>query len=104
MGDEKKEEEKEKNTLEELFSAKKTKNSDIKLAVLKMDEEVFSADKIYKLISLVPTPEEVTQMLDYEGPDNELAACERFFNQFRNMDNVKERLQIWSYKMAFNED
>jgi len=82
----------------------KMKNSDIKLAVLKMDDEVLNVDKLYKLISLVPTPEEVTQMQEYQGEDADLAKCERFFNQFRNMDNVKERLQIWSYKMTFHEE
>merc|ERR1712228_1058234 len=82
----------------------KMKNTDIKLAVLKMDDEVLNVDKLSKLISLVPTPEEVTQMQEYQGPDEDLAKCERFFNQFRTMDNVKERLQIWSYKMGFMEE
>ena len=82
----------------------KMKNADIKLAVLEMNEDVFNVDKLYKLISLAPTPEEVTQCQEYEGPEEDLAVCERFFNQFRNMDNVKERLQIWAYKMTFNEE
>eukprot|EP01084_Bolivina_argentea_P319103 553498_1 len=82
----------------------KMKNSDIKQAVLAMDEEVFNIDKLYKLISLAPTPEEVTQMQSYEGPENDLALCERFFNQFRSMDNVRERLSVWAYKMTFDEE
>jgi len=79
-------------------------NEDIKHAVLSMDEDVLNVDKLYKLISLAPTPEEVTQCQEYDGPEEDLAVCERFFNQFRNMENVKERLQIWAYKMTFNEE
>jgi len=82
----------------------KMKNADIKKAVLEMNEDVFNVDKLYKLISLSPTPEEVTQCQEYEGPEDELAVCERFFYQFVSMDNVKERLQIWAYKMTFKEE
>merc|ERR1712013_16334 len=33
----------------------------------------------------------------------DLAQCERFFNRFRGMGNVKERLIAWKYKMTFDE-
>eukprot|EP01083_Nonionella_stella_P172331 591105_1 len=82
----------------------KMKNSDIKMAVLSMDEEVFNIDKLNALIRLAPTPEEVTQMQSYAGSDCDLALCERFFNQFRAMDNVKERLSVWAYKVTFDEE
>lgn len=56
---------------------------------------------------MVPTPEEVSQcqeMVEDDADESELALCEQFFNKFRNMDNVKERLQCWISKMTFTED
>jgi len=54
-------------------------------------------------VKLVPTPEEVSQMQQYEGDVNDLAECEKFFYQFVKIENIVERLQMWSYKMTFEE-
>jgi len=78
-------------------------NEDIKKAVLSMDEEILNVDKVNKLVKLVPTPEEVSQMQQYEGDVNDLAECEKFFYQFVKIENIVERLQMWSYKMTFEE-
>ena len=56
---------------------------------------------------MVPTPEEVSQCVAEfpdDGDESELALCEQFFNKFRKMDNVAERLQCWISKMTFTED
>ena len=57
-------------------------------------------DNCSKLLKYAPTPEEVSLVRDYEGDPEDLAPCERFFYNFRNMDNIQERLKMWMYKMT----
>ena len=56
---------------------------------------------------MAPSPEEVSQCVEEfpdDGDESELALCEQFFNKFRGMDSVRERLQCWMSKMVFAED
>ncbi|ETO07230.1 hypothetical protein RFI_30162, partial [Reticulomyxa filosa] len=81
----------------------KMSNEDIRAAVLSMNEEILNVDKLQMLIKYVPMPEEVQQIRDYTGEPEELAQCEQFFYQFVDMDNIKERLEMFSYKQTFKD-
>jgi len=68
-----------------------------------MNEEILNVDRLQKLIKYVPTPEEVQQIRDYSGEPEDLAQCEQFFYQFVDMDNIKDRLEMCSYKQTFKD-
>lgn len=84
----------------------KMDNSTILRAVLNMNEDVLDEESLDVLINLVPTPEEMAELCKVfpdDGDEAELARCERFFNKFRNVSNIKQRLKAWKTKRSFNE-
>eukprot|EP01084_Bolivina_argentea_P294656 507068_1 len=81
----------------------KMKFSSIRYAILTMDERLINIDILLTLINIVPSPEEITKVMTYNGKINKLAECERFFLEFTKMENVKDRLQVWAFKRQFQE-
>ena len=88
----------------EIFLARiKLNNSQIRTAMLSMDETVLTRDKIDKLINFVPTPAEAHSLKGYEDEEN-LGKAETFFKIVKTVDNnLKERLELWSFKIKFDE-
>ncbi|ETO13695.1 hypothetical protein RFI_23673 [Reticulomyxa filosa] len=72
-------------------------------AILGMDETTFNVDNISKLISYVPTPEEVDTITSYEGDPSQLGHAEQFFLTLSVIPNVPERLRLWEFKLRFKE-
>ncbi|ETO35247.1 hypothetical protein RFI_01816 [Reticulomyxa filosa] len=82
----------------------KMDNWAIRDAMLKMDENVLQIDAINKLINFVPTPEEADLISQYEDTPN-LAAPETYFKIIKSVDsNLKQRLELWSFKIQFSEE
>ena len=77
----------------------------VKEALLKLDEERFSAEQVGKLKNFVPTPAEVAE-LDEVDPEDEpnLAKPEKFFFTIMDVDDdLPQRLELWEFKMNFDE-
>jgi len=82
----------------------KMDNWAIRDAMLKMDENVLPSDKINKLVNFVPTPEEADLISQYEETPN-LGTPEMYFKIIKSVDtNLKQRLELWSFKIQFNEE
>ena len=81
----------------------KLDNWDIRKAMLAMDELKLPKDKVDKFINFVPTPAEAKSLEGYEDEPN-LGKAETFFKILKSVDsNLKQRLELWSFKMQFNE-
>ena len=88
----------------EIFLARiKLNNSQIRTAMLSMDETVLTRDKIDKLINFVPTQAEAQLLSNYEHEPH-LGKAETFFKTLITVDNnLKQRLELWSFKIQFDE-
>ena len=88
----------------EIFLARiKLNNWEIRTAMLSMNETVLTRDKIDKFINFVPTQAEAQSLTGYEDEPN-LGKAETFFKILKTVDdNLKQRLELWSFKIQFDE-
>ena len=76
---------------------------DLRTWILNLDERKLDSERVSQLIKFTPTPEE-SQL--YEGYDNEnnFTKADNYFNIMRTIDNnVPQRLELWYFKLMFNE-
>lgn len=73
----------------------------IREAILSFNEEKLNLDKIQKLTNFVPTAAEC-QLLDGYEKETNLAVAETFFKILKSVDaNLKQRLELWTFKLDF---
>jgi len=79
--------------------------SDIKQAILTMNEEKIKEDNIGTLIQIVPTDEEQKQVCDHQlASDEVFAEPENFIKTVSGIKNQVKRLEAWQTKMKFTTD
>lgn len=82
----------------------KMPNKEIYKAIITTDESVLNLDSVNKLISVVPDPSEVEIINTQESFDDSWNICDRFFWEMRKIPNVKKRLELWLFKLQFEEN
>ena len=74
----------------------------IRDALLAMDDKVLDEDKLTSLQKIVPTPEEIEAVRDFEGKEDELGITEQFFRCIASVPNVGVRVDLFLFKLRFD--
>eukprot|EP01084_Bolivina_argentea_P103188 184853_1 len=83
------------------LSRLKMKNDLVRIAILAMDEDHLTLDKIQKLMPIVPKPEEQEQYKNFTGDPADLDVADKFCYALKDIDNLEERLKFWEFKITF---
>jgi hypothetical protein len=75
----------------------------IRDSLIAMDEKALDLDKLEMLQRCIPEPDEMTVVKNYEGDVDELGMCEKFFLVIDNVPRVKERVQLFTFKLGIND-
>mmetsp|Transcript_33124 Transcript_33124/g.53858 ORF Transcript_33124/g.53858 Transcript_33124/m.53858 type:complete len:590 (+) Transcript_33124:121-1890(+) len=81
----------------------KLSHQQIKDAILAMNESVLNLEKITKLRSYVPDASEQETLRNFGGDVTRLPHTERFFLALCNIPDLGNRMQLWQFKLQFNE-
>jgi len=75
----------------------------IKTAIIKMDSSIVSKEGIEKLLTMLPTEEEKTKILEAQmaNPEVSLGSAEFFLLNLSSISEIKARLQLWLFKLDF---
>lgn len=75
----------------------------IKTAIIKMDSTIISKEGIEKLLTMLPTDEEKTKILEAQqaNPDIPLGSAEFFLLNLSSISEIKARLELWLFKLDF---
>ena len=73
----------------------------LKAAILEMDDKELNLEKINSLLNFVPTPKEQELVKAYDGDPKLLEMAEAFFYALRYIDNLQERLELWSFQISY---
>jgi hypothetical protein len=75
----------------------------IRDAIFAMDEQILNSERLPQIIKCAPTREECETVRSYEGDVSALGNTEKFFLALSAIPNLNERLNIWAYKLAFDD-
>jgi hypothetical protein len=75
----------------------------IKTAIIKMDSTIINKEGIEKLLTMLPTEEEKTKILEAQmaNPDIPLGNAEFFLLNLSSISEIKSRLELWLFKLDF---
>lgn len=75
----------------------------IKTAIIKMDSTIITKEGIEKLLTMLPTDEEKTKILEAQmaNPDIPLGSAEFFLLNLSSISEIKARLELWLFKLDF---
>ncbi|EDV25456.1 uncharacterized protein TRIADDRAFT_24577 [Trichoplax adhaerens] len=75
----------------------------IKSAILKMDNECINREGIERLLSLIPTTEEISKIAEavVENPGIPLATAEAFLQTISTIPELEARLRLWAFKIDY---
>ncbi|XP_029464641.1 FH1/FH2 domain-containing protein 1 isoform X2 [Rhinatrema bivittatum] len=78
--------------------------SSIKTAVLNFDEYTINKEGIEKLLTMVPTEEEKQKIQEAQiaNPDVPLGSAEQFLLTLSSISGLKDRLQLWAFKLDYD--
>ncbi|XP_043914674.1 FH1/FH2 domain-containing protein 3-like [Protopterus annectens] len=76
----------------------------IQSAVLNFDECVLGKEEIEKLLSLMPTEEELQKIKEAQkkNPGMPLASAEQFLQTMSSIDELSARLHLWAFKLDYD--
>jgi len=78
--------------------------SDIRLAILRMDENLLGLDKVASLYALRPSPEDRSSLQDFEGDKENLGKVEKFFLEIMDIPRYDQRLECFIFKLKFHKE
>jgi hypothetical protein len=75
----------------------------IRSAVLKMDVSIMNREGVEKLLTMLPTEEEVSRIQEAQEaqPDIPLGTAEQFLLTLSSINCLEARLRLWAFKMEF---
>jgi Formin Homology 2 Domain len=81
----------------------KKSQKEIFKAIAELDDSAIDVDELEQLRGLVPTPEEVTQVVEFAAanPGEKLDGADHFFMHFESMPAVRERIQVSCNRTLF---
>ncbi|GCB83412.1 hypothetical protein scyTo_0023469 [Scyliorhinus torazame] len=76
----------------------------VRAALLSFDQCVLEREAIERLLTMVPTEEELKKIRDAQqaGPHLSLGSAEQFLLTLASISEVQARLQLWSFKMEYD--
>lgn len=88
------------------LSTLKRDNDEIRDAILELDEEILTIDRMPQLLECLPTEEEITQVRGWlKKNDNidQLAKAEKFFTEIEGITELRPRLEAYQFKITFED-
>ena len=79
-------------------------NQFIRRAVLSLDEDFFTLERVNALLQCAPTGDDLESIAPYNGDPDLLALCERFFYDVQDVPLFTRRIQAIQLKLEFNEE
>uniref|UniRef100_A0A0A9WQT4 FH1/FH2 domain-containing protein 3 n=1 Tax=Lygus hesperus TaxID=30085 RepID=A0A0A9WQT4_LYGHE len=75
----------------------------IKTAILKMDATVMNREGIEKLLTMLPTEEEISKIQEAQStnPDLPLGSAEQFLLTLASISELPARLKLWAFKLDY---
>ncbi|XP_064640823.1 FH1/FH2 domain-containing protein 3-like isoform X4 [Lineus longissimus] len=75
----------------------------IKAAILKMDNSIMNREGIEKILSMLPTEEEKTKILEAQmsNSDTPLGTAEQFLLTLSSISELSARLNLWAFKLDY---
>lgn len=76
----------------------------IKTAIIKMDSTIINREGIEKLLTMIPTDEEINSITEAKlnSPDLPLGTAESFLLILSQIPALEQRLKFWSFKIDFD--
>ena len=76
----------------------------IKTAILKMDSTIINREGIEKLLTMIPTEEEINSITEAKlnSPDLPLGTAESFLLILSQIPALEQRLKFWTFKIDFD--
>lgn len=77
----------------------------LKVAIMKMDSSIVNREQLEKILSImVPTEEESLRLLEAQKaqPDLPLGNAEQIISTMSSISELKARLQLWAFKMDYD--
>ncbi len=84
------------------LASNKLTGASLKQALREMDERIINENNIKELLKMVPTVEEEKLLRKYTGSMEALASTEKLFLLLLGVGNLRERLQVISFKLSFH--
>eukprot|EP00475_Leptophrys_vorax_P028324 TRINITY_DN4091_c0_g1_i1.p1 TRINITY_DN4091_c0_g1~~TRINITY_DN4091_c0_g1_i1.p1 ORF type:complete len:986 (-),score=315.85 TRINITY_DN4091_c0_g1_i1:34-2922(-) len=75
----------------------------IRDAILAMDEQMLNNERLPQIMKCAPTPEECETVKGYTGDPLLLGSTEKFFLALCDIPNLVARLDLWYYKICFDD-
>jgi hypothetical protein len=75
----------------------------IRDAIFAMDEQLLNSERLPQIIRCAPTREECETVRNFEGDISMLGNTEKFFLALSAIPNLSERLNLWVYKLTFDD-
>jgi diaphanous 1 len=76
--------------------------TEIKEAVLAMDQHKLGLENVMALRALAPTSDDISTLREFEGDASTLGKVEKFFLEITDIARYTQRLDCWIYKLKFD--
>jgi len=90
------------NNIAITLSRFKQSHSEIKQAILTLDDSVLSLDQLQMLLALLPNSDEVKMLKAYKGDIEKLGFSEKFLHAMAKIPKIEARVQGFIFKQEFN--
>ncbi|ETO24754.1 diaphanous like protein [Reticulomyxa filosa] len=86
-----------------LSRLKHTSFAVLRESILNMDEKELNLELLTKLVTFVPSESEQEYYQNWKGDDTRLELADQFFYTLRDIDSLERRLNLWIFKLQFQE-
>jgi len=90
------------NNIEIMLRGLKMNHIEIKNALLNMDENELTVEKLKAIQSNIPTQEEIILIENFDGDKSELANAEKYFMAISRLPMLSLRVKALAYKTSFS--
>ncbi|KAI9336208.1 hypothetical protein DFJ73DRAFT_850689 [Zopfochytrium polystomum] len=90
--------------MEILLGSLRVKNPDLKEAIMTVNDEVLTQERLNVLEQCLPTDDEIELVQSYPGPATDLGMAERFILTIASVPRFRQRLHAIAYRRKFKEE
>ncbi|KAJ3295039.1 hypothetical protein HDU76_006893, partial [Blyttiomyces sp. JEL0837] len=90
--------------IEILLGSLRVSYQTIREAIITVNDEVLTADRLAILMQCIPTDEEIELVQSFPGEPSQLGMAERFILTLSTVPRLRQRLQAIHYRQRFNEE
>lgn len=77
--------------------------SEIKMAIIDLDDSKMTVDNLQLLKTFIPTNEEITLIKEFTGEKSRLDKPEQFFLEISDVPHLQSRVEVWVFTRTFEE-